>query len=277
MDYAPFIYVATAMGAVAVLLMMPRAGYTPRLWGWLLGAITLGGMWLYFVRQVRPDTPLAGMAGSALPYYYIFSFIAIAAACRVISHTRPVYAALWFVMVILSSAGLFLTLSSEFMAIAMVIIYAGAILVTYMFVIMLASQSMDIDSDGQTEVEAPEYERVSREPFAAVVAGFLLLAVLLTVMFGDLPAPSHAGASDAQVIDELLINRAAARAGEQTPGLPASLVDPDSLDNVERVGLDLFEGHPLGIELAGIILLLSLIGAVVIARKRVEAEAEAEN
>ena len=54
--------------------------------------------------------------------------------------------------------------------------------------------------------------------------------------------------------------------------VPPQLASSYQLDNVERVGLDLFRSHPLGLELAGIILLVSLIGAVVIARKRVESE-----
>ena len=58
-------------------------------------------------------------------------------------------------LVVLSSAGLFLTLSAEFIAFAMVIIYGGAILVTYMFVIMLASQS----SPSGDLNEQPEYDR----------------------------------------------------------------------------------------------------------------------
>jgi NADH-quinone oxidoreductase subunit J len=54
---------------------------------------------------------------------------------------------------------------------------------------------------------------------------------------------------------------------------PANLVaDTQKLDNVERVGMDLFESHPLGLELAGVILLVSLVGAVVIARKRNDPE-----
>jgi NADH:ubiquinone oxidoreductase subunit 6 (subunit J) len=54
---------------------------------------------------------------------------------------------------------------------------------------------------------------------------------------------------------------------------PALLADASRVENVERIGLDLFEKHPLGLELAGVILLVSLVGAVVIARKRIEAQA----
>ena len=88
---------------------------------------------------------------------------AIAAAVRMITHPRPVYAALYFVIVVLSSAALFLLLEAEFMAFALIIVYAGAILITYLFVLMLAHQAPQPGA----EFGQPEYDRVPREPAAA--------------------------------------------------------------------------------------------------------------
>ena len=275
MPYA--LYIASVIGALALLLMMPRRGYTPWLIGALLGGATLGGLWLVLARFLPPgeaDVAQAGTTGSAglvpsgaMPYYYIFSFIAIGAAARVITHTRPVYSALWFVMVVLATAGLFVLLSAEFMAFALVIIYAGAILVTYVFVIMLASQPGEAGGESQAEAGA---DRVAREPAAAVMAGFLLLAVLLTVAFdGRGLSPSAPAPTDAQLIETVLTERPAARLAATTGEVPVANA---ALANAERVGLDLFRSHPLGLELAGVILLVSLVGAVVIARQRVEEE-----
>ena len=281
MPYA--LYIASALGAAALLMMMPRQGYTPLKLGMLAGAVTLGGLWLLLARQM-PDA--VGLDAGAWPYYYVFSAIAIASAARVITHTKPVYAALWFIMVVIATAGLFLTLAAEFMAFAMVIIYGGAILVTYMFVIMLASQSGDTtvvhttaESDA-TEDEAmtsPVYDRVAREPLAACAVGFVLLAVLLAVMFpGEAMRrnPAMAAESDSAVVATLLPERAARRLPEDVAAklADAGVTDAAGVSNVERVGLDLFQRHPLGIELAGVILLVSLVGAVVIARTRVTAD-----
>ncbi len=261
---------ASAIGAVAVYMMMPRRGYTPSRIGGLLGAMTLGGLWLYLAKAL-PAT--LGIADEAFVYYYIFSGIAIASSVRVITHTKPVYAALWFVMVVLASAGMFLLLGAEFMAMAMVIIYGGAILVTYLFVIMLASQDA-----GEASGEKGDYERLPYEPVAAVAVGFLLLATLLVASFNPAPAnPAARGESDERIIATVLTDRPAKRLAEHTgagvegaPGLPTALADRASLYNTERIGLDLFRGHPLGLELAGVILLVSLAGAVVIARLRVD-------
>lgn len=241
--------------------MMPRPGFTPRKIGALLGAITLGGLWLYLADQFG-QTP-----GVRMAYYYLFSLIAIGAAARVITHTKPVFSALWFVLVILASCGLFLLVDAEFVAFAMVIIYGGAILVTYVFVIMLASQSVDPGD----EESAPAYDRIAREPLAAVAAGFLLLALLLSVTFRPmLPNPQYKAVADATTIQHVLTDRTAERLKDQ--GLPFAQ-SSQKLDNVEQIGLDLFQEHPLGLELAGVVLLVSLVGAVVIARRQLDGEA----
>src|SRR5690606_8619755 len=104
-------------------------------------------------------------------YFWIFSILAIVAAVRVISHPRPVYSALYFVLTVFASGGLFVLLWAEFMAMALILSYAGAILVTYVFVIMLASQART-GATGQ-QAEAAEYDRTSREPLLASAAGFL--------------------------------------------------------------------------------------------------------
>jgi NADH-quinone oxidoreductase subunit J len=265
------LYIASAMGAMALVLMMPRRSAS-KVWpviGAIIGGAVLGSFWLYLSRQMTLNW---GIGRAAMGYYYVFSFIAIASAARVITHTKPVFAALWFVMVVLASAGLFLVLDAEFMAAAMVIIYGGAILVTYVFVIMLAAES----GDPEVADDAPEYERIAREPVAAVIMGFFLLAALLSVLLMPMQRnQAMQDEPDSQVIEYELSNRPAKQLIDQLAQdgqVPSAQmqIDAQTLDNVERVGRDLFNSHPLGLELAGVILLISLVGAVVIARKHVE-------
>ncbi len=268
------LYVATVLGAAAMVLLMPKPGPNLKPIGALLGAATLGGLWFVLCPLWRTGGDVAdtGLDTAGLPFYYVFSFIGIAAAVRVITHHRPVYAALWFVMVILASAGLFLVLAAEFMALALVIIYGGAILVTYMFVIMLATQPQASDDPK----DSPDFERFAREPLWATVAGFLLLAVLLTFVFD--PAISRNDAAkaptDAAIVGEeydprvpaigLLTERATVGTLNEETGQVTR--QPAPVSNGERIGLELFMANPLAIELAGVILLLSLVGAVVIAK-----------
>ena len=279
MDYA--IYIASAFGAVALFLTLPRQGLSLAKVGALVGAAALGGLWLFLARTLPPALGIPGER-IGLIYYYVFSALALGSAVRVITHTKPVYSALWFVMVVLSSASLFLLLGAEFMALAMIIIYGGAILVTYMFVIMLASQAEDESSPAG--VAATEYDRVAREALPAVAAGFVLLAVLLSVMFGPMSTNTKAaGMTDRRIIGTYLTERTGAKIAERYSeksgtGLntvPQEVAGTKSLENVERVGFELFASHPLSLELAGVILLVSLIGAVVISRQRVGDEAQA--
>lgn len=274
------VYVATALGAVALFMMMPRRGGSVALGrlGGLLGAVTLGGIWLFLsATNVWAAVSDAGLQAQFI-YFYIFSAIAIVSAVRVITHHKPVYSALWFIMVVLASSGLMLTLNALFMSLAVVIIYGGAILVTYMFVIMLASRS----SNPQDESDVPEYEVQARDPLSAVMVGFLLLAMILSVTFKtDLePNPKTQAPSDEIVLRDVLQNRGPSELvesadvpAERREELKAALVS-DNVSNVERVGLELFQSYPLGIELAGVVLLLSLVGAVVFARQRVSVESQ---
>ncbi|MEL7086926.1 MAG: NADH-quinone oxidoreductase subunit J [Planctomycetota bacterium] len=279
------LYIASVAGAVSLFLLMPKPGRDLRILGGLLGAATLGACWLVLAPLTLADPQKGlpfletGFSDGQTPFYYVFSAIAIAAAVRVITHNRPVYSALWFVMVVVSSAGLLLTLSAEFMAFAMLIIYGGAILVTYMFVIMLATPPRGADDSD----DGPRYDRYAMEPIWASAAGFLLLAVILSVAFEPMqPNASARAEPDAVVAENILAGDADAAdvSALATPSGQPRQIDAagnpvPELSNVQRVGLDLFQAHPLAIELAGIILLLALIGAVVIAKTQIHEEDEA--
>lgn len=266
------LYIASVVGAAALFLLMPKPGKDLRILGGVLGTAALGLLWLVLVPFFGDGG--AGLDLGAVPFYYVFSALAIGSAVRVITHTRPVYAALWFVMVVIASSGLLLTLTAEFMAFAMLIIYGGAILVTYMFVIMLATPPRN----SSLPETAPDYERFAAEPLWASMSGFLLLAVLLSAAFRPIdPNPEAMAVSDEVVIETTLAGRSTGEHGElATPGglVETAHGTEAALSNTERVGLDLFEAHPLAIELAGVILLLSLIGAIVIAKTQVHNEDE---
>lgn len=317
-------YIAVILGAVGVYLTLPHGRSIARI-GPLLAVAGIG-LGLVAALGVIPTGDTEGSASVLeLVHMGLFTIISAAAGVRVITHTRPVYSALYFVLVVLSSAGMLVMLEAEFMAFAMVIIYGGAILITYMFVIMLATLPQ---SEGDTETSTV-YDRFAREPGMAVLMGFVLIAVIGSVVFqsnSNLPDENNApvvianttykdkatstdaarklvgkikvddvGENTQRItqLERLLRNDDLIKNNEHVFGIdlhrtpqPVAhvstsegaktrdvVLDNDTLEqfvaNIDRVGLNLFEGHTLGIELAGIILLLSMVGAIVIARQKV--------
>jgi NADH:ubiquinone oxidoreductase subunit 6 (subunit J) len=103
--------------------------------------------------------------------FSVFSAIAVVSGCLLITQRNPARAALSFALVVLSSCGLFLLLAAPFLMAATLIIYAGAIIVTFLFVLMLAQQEGPSDADAR-----------SREPLWSAFAGAGLLATLLYIL-----------------------------------------------------------------------------------------------
>jgi NADH-quinone oxidoreductase subunit J len=247
------LFLLLALGGVGVCVALPRRGLNPQPIGAILAGAAAGLIVLIMSLKARAYLPNI--------YFYIFSAIALSAALKVITHKRPVYAALYFILTVLASAGLFVILSAEFLAFALIIVYAGAILITYLFVIMLATQS---PAEEEIEVLA-DYDVEAREPISGTVAGFVLLAVLTSMMFrgvSELPAPGVA--PENALVDFMPGKKNAATLEEQ------------KVTNIESVGFSLLAEHPGAIEIAGVVLLMAMLGAVVLARKQVQLDEEAK-
>jgi len=174
--------------------------------------------------------------------FWFLATAAIGCAVLMITSRNPVYSALWFALVTLSTCGLFIQQSAPFLAAATVIVYAGAIVVTFVFVIMLAQQS------GETV-----YDQRSRQPLLATVAAFVLLtALLFTIQKGGAP-----------------------QSGEEAVARPAASVNllsrpsaGESLLSMHALGRSLFGDYLFAVEMAGTLLLVATIGAIVMAPRR---------
>jgi NADH:ubiquinone oxidoreductase subunit 6 (subunit J) len=162
--HAP-LWLPLAAGALAVYWLLPRPKAFPVVWGLAAGALALllGGTLLVHGGVVWEETLL----------FYVFSAISIVAGTLLVTQRNPARAALSFALVILSTCGLFLLLAAPFLMAATIIIYAGAIVVTFLFVLMLAQQQGLSDADAR-----------SREPLLATLTGFVLLGALLYVIKG---------------------------------------------------------------------------------------------
>lgn len=221
---AIILYIVFAAGALAVHQLMPKGGASPSRAGAVIGSLAVGGLLITLAARVVVPSGLNA-------YFYLFSTIAILAGARVITHPRPVYSALYFVLVVVAVSALLFLHEAEFLAIALIIVYAGAILVTYLFVIMLATQPGE-----------PVYDVRAREPGAAALAGFVLMAAI-----AGKASEITAGA------------RRAVTASSESAGSQSG----DAL----AMGQVLMTKYVVAVEVAAVLLLISMVGAIAMSRK----------
>jgi NADH-quinone oxidoreductase subunit J len=153
-------------------------------------------------------------------------------------------------MTLTGTAGLFLMAGAEFLAVATLVVYAGAILVTFLFVLMLSQP------EGHTS-----YDRRSWEPMIAAFVGAVLVGILTTMIGSAVTAK----AEKSLVQGEGGVGSASAG---HTPegGLKPTLQDPDhsAPPTISRLGADLFTRYLVAVEAAGALLFAALVGAAVI-------------
>jgi NADH-quinone oxidoreductase subunit J len=193
----------------------------------------------------------ANLAEVAL--FWVFSVLALGAAIAVITMRNIVHGALMLVLNLLAIAGLYLTLESSFLGIIQVLVYAGAIMVLFLFVIML----LGVDND-----DLLKETRVGTR-FAAALGGALLVAALLFAFVGSYTGPVSLCGPDGAV----------ASAGEVPCVGLAAAYGPDDTSGVAFLGIRLFTRFVWPFQLAALLLTVATIGAVILARRR-DLEAE---
>ena len=161
--------------------------------------------------------------------FFLFAALAVAAALGTLLARNPVNSALSLIVNLLAIACLYLTLNAAFIGIVQVLVYAGAIMVLFLFVIML----LNLES-------TPVLEAIDKRLLAGYAAGTLLLSGLTYLLAEGLGA-----------MPSLDVTAAAAATG--TP---------------RAIALQLFTTYALPFELIGLLLLVATVGAVMIAKKR---------
>lgn len=167
--------------------------------------------------------------------FFVFAVFAVAGAVGMLVSRSPVASALWMVTTMLAIACLYLSLNAAFIGVVQVLVYAGAIMVLFLFVIMLLNLE-----------ETPRLSAVTWSRAGAFVGAVGVLALLLTAVAGRV-APAA--------------TEAAGATGEPA----AAPLDPVS---VEQLGVALLTRHAFTLEIIGALLLAATIGAVLLAKKR---------
>lgn len=164
--------------------------------------------------------------------FYAFASVMIASAALVIFARNPVHNVLWLILAFFNAAGLMVLVGAEFIAMLLVIVYVGAVAVLFLFVVMM----LDID-------------------FAELRAGFvknLPLGILLAII----------------LVCELILGIGAMRAGSVELGNDIANATPRDVPNIEAMGQLLYSKYLFLFEAAGLILVTSMVGAIVLTNRK---------
>jgi NADH:ubiquinone oxidoreductase subunit 6 (subunit J) len=157
----------------------------------------------------------------------LFSGVALIGGFMLITQKNPAHAALSFTLVIIATCGLFLLNAAPFLMAATLIIYAGAIIVTFLFVIMLAQQAGLSDADAR-----------SREPFLSCLAGFILMAAMMCVIqrtYAETPLNEEMDKM-VQRVDPVIDKAQRIVAAKTMEEARAVLVEADDPDPIGKIG-----------------------------------------
>ena len=164
--------------------------------------------------------------------FYLFAALVIASAVMVIMSRNPVHSVLWLILAFFNAAGLMVLVGAEFIAMLLVIVYVGAVAVLFLFVVMM----LDID-------------------FAAMRAGFIRnfpLGIAIALV----------------LLAELVLGLGAYNAGGLELGVADGMAaERTDVSNIEAIGALLYGPYIVLFEIAGIILLVAMIGAIVLTHR----------
>jgi len=159
--------------------------------------------------------------------FYLFATTALVAGLMVLTARNPVHSVLWLILAFLSSAGLFVLMGAEFVAMLLIIVYVGAVAVLFLFVVMM----LDVD------FAALKGEMARAMPLGLLIGVVILLQ--LGVAFGAWETSEIAlGQRDAAVAE--------------------------GMQNTAALGLLIYDRYILLFQLAGMILLVAMVGAIVL-------------
>ena len=165
--------------------------------------------------------------------FYLFAITTVVGGLFTVISRNPVHSVLWLILAFLSSAGLFVTLGAEFVAMLLIIVYVGAVAVLFLFVVMM----LDVDF-AELKAEMAKYM-----PLALLIGIVIIMQLALAFGVWDF--------SDGVNV------RVAAPAGDA--------------DNTAALGMLIYDKYIMLFQLAGLILLVAMIGAIVLTlRHRVD-------
>ena len=235
------VLIPLVLGAAAIIWLMPSKRRKPRFVAGVLGLVAI--FFLTRLTNASGDLPRDLM-------FDAFAAVALVSGALMVTDKNPAYSALWFALVTLAVCGLFFLQAAPFLAAATVIVYAGAIIVTFLFVLMLASQS-----------GGSAYNQRPTHPILATVMSFALLgAVLWTLHLWNPDGTKTTPKGPAVAV--------ASKAKDVKPTNLLSRPTSQPTGSLHELGRSLFGDYLYAVELAGTLLLIASIAAIAIAPRR---------
>jgi len=168
-------------------------------------------------------------------FFYLFAGVTVASALMVIASRNPVHSVLFLILAFCNSAGLFVMLGAEYLAMLLIVVYVGAVAVLFLFVVMM----LDVDF---VELRQGFLQYL---PVGALVGLVLLVEILM-------------GVGAWVIAPELLTH-----VSEPTPAL-------SEMSNIEAIGAVLYTKYIFYFQVAGLVLLVAMIGAIVLTLRHKE-------
>jgi NADH-quinone oxidoreductase subunit J len=162
--------------------------------------------------------------------FYVLATVAVASAFAVVSVRNPVHSVLFLILTFFNAAGLFVLLGAEFLAMLLVVVYVGAVAVLFLFVVMM----LDVD-------------------FVELKQGFLNYMPL-------------GGVVAALILGEMLLVTNAVKSDALFSAQPTTT--PEGVTNAARIGHVLYTDYLIHFQLAGLVLFVAMIGAIVLTLRR---------
>ena len=173
--------------------------------------------------------------GLEAAFFYLFAFVAVAAGFMVISARNPVHSVLYLILTFVNAAGLFMLTGAEFLAMILLVVYVGAVAVLFLFVVMM----LDVDF-AELKSGALQYA-----PIGATV-GLILAGELIVVLGGYVFTPQLSGA------------------------IAKPIPDLAARSNTAALGDILYTDYIYYFQIAGMVLLVAMIGAIVLTLRHKE-------
>lgn len=182
------------------------------------------------------------------PLFWLFATLMLIGGTAVVCFRNPVSSAMSVVACFIGLAGLFVGLSAFFVGIIQILVYTGAIMVLFLFIIMLLDLK---EEQGRTK------------SVAGLLAGFSLVIAFVIQLIGVLTAHPD---KEAPALDQPTL--AAAARGFPADGAIAGSLKQGELPDVHLIGHTLFTDYNLPLQILGVLLLVATIGVVVLSKKQ---------